>query len=134
MSATTIASAEERNDSRLLQVLARQKKKGDELGVYLRDARRVYVNGTRYEVESDTIIAIEDEAETMGDDSRLRLGMKVRVTGTDSGGQRSALAAKVLHDLGYHNVAHLEVGFNGWAAAGGATEPDAPNPKYFQQP
>ncbi len=49
-----------------------------------------------------------------------------------AGGQRSALAAKALQDLGYHNVAHLEVGFNGWAAAGGAVEPDTPNPKYFQ--
>ena len=36
-----------------------------------------------------------------------------------AGGQRSALAAKVLQDLGYTNVAHLEVGFNGWAEAGG---------------
>ena len=48
-----------------------------------------------------------------------------------AGGQRSALAAKVVQDLGYENVAHLEVGFNGWAAAGGAVEPVRPNPKYF---
>lgn len=50
-----------------------------------------------------------------------------------AGGQRSALAAKVLHDLGYTNVAHLEVGFNGWAAAGGAVDEVHPNPKYFQR-
>ncbi len=50
-----------------------------------------------------------------------------------AGGQRSALAAKVLQDLGYTNVAHLEVGFNGWAEAGGAVEPVHPNPKYFKQ-
>lgn len=48
-----------------------------------------------------------------------------------AGGQRSALAAAVLQDLGYTNVAHLEVGFNGWKAAGGAVEEDRPNPKYF---
>ncbi len=36
-----------------------------------------------------------------------------------AGGQRSALAAAVLNDIGYTNVAHLEVGFNGWADAGG---------------
>ena len=48
-----------------------------------------------------------------------------------AGGQRSALAAKVLQDIGYHNVAHLEVGFNGWAAAGGATESVDPPAKYF---
>jgi rhodanese-related sulfurtransferase len=50
-----------------------------------------------------------------------------------AGGQRSALAAKVLQDIGYHNVGHLEVGFNGWATAGGAVEPVEPNPKYFKQ-
>lgn len=31
----------------VLKILHRQKKKGDNLGVYLRDARRVYVNGTQ---------------------------------------------------------------------------------------
>jgi len=49
-----------------------------------------------------------------------------------AGGQRSALAAKVLQDLGYTNIAHLEPGFNGWAAAGGAVEEVHPNPKYFR--
>lgn len=48
-----------------------------------------------------------------------------------AGGQRSALAAKVLQDIGYDNVAHLEVGFNGWAAAGGDVESVAPPAKYF---
>lgn len=48
-----------------------------------------------------------------------------------AGGQRSALAAKVLQDIGYENVAHLEVGFNGWAAAGGDVESVTPPAKYF---
>jgi len=51
-----------------------------------------------------------------------------------AGGQRSALAAKVLKDIGYDNVAHLEVGFNGWAAAGGEVEPVTPPAKYFPAP
>ncbi|MCY4388140.1 MAG: rhodanese-like domain-containing protein [Desulfurellaceae bacterium] len=33
-------------------------------------------------------------------------------------GGRSALAADVLQDMGFPNIAHLEVGFNGWAEAG----------------
>jgi rhodanese-related sulfurtransferase len=33
-------------------------------------------------------------------------------------GSRSALAADVLREMGFPNVAHLEPGFNGWAAAG----------------
>jgi rhodanese-related sulfurtransferase len=35
-----------------------------------------------------------------------------------AGGQRSALAADVLREMGFPNVAHLEAGFNGWSAAG----------------
>jgi rhodanese-related sulfurtransferase len=35
-----------------------------------------------------------------------------------AGGQRSALAADVLRQMGFPSVAHLEPGFNGWAAAG----------------
>ena len=34
-----------------------------------------------------------------------------------AGGMRSALAAKVVQDLGYTNVAHLEPGFAGWKDA-----------------
>ena len=37
-----------------------------------------------------------------------------------AGGQRSALAADVLREMGFPNVAHLAVGFNGWADAGRA--------------
>lgn len=48
-----------------------------------------------------------------------------------AGGQRSALATAVLQDLGYTNVAHLEVGYNGWRDGGGATEPIEPDPKYY---
>lgn len=35
-----------------------------------------------------------------------------------AGGHRSALAADILRDMGFPNVAHLEPGFSGWAAAG----------------
>jgi rhodanese-related sulfurtransferase len=48
-----------------------------------------------------------------------------------AGGGRSALAADMLQDLGYTNVAHLTVGFNGWKEAGGEVEVVAPDPKYF---
>lgn len=51
-----------------------------------------------------------------------------------AGGARSALAADVLQDLGYTNVAHLTVGYNGWKEAGGDTEPVSPPAKYFPNP
>ena len=49
-----------------------------------------------------------------------------------AGGLRSALAADVLQQLGYTNVAHLTVGYNGWKSAGAATEDVHPDPKYFK--
>ena len=37
-------------------------------------------------------------------------------------GGRSALAVKALRDMGFKDVAHLEVGFNGWREGGEAVE------------
>ncbi len=59
----------------------------------------VFVNGGKFEVAGNTIISIEDEAETMGDDSRLRLGMKVRVSGVDDNGVRTATRIEFDEDL-----------------------------------
>ena len=39
-----------------------------------------------------------------------------------AGGGRSVYATLALQDMGYTNVAHLEVGFNGWQKAGGEVE------------
>jgi rhodanese-related sulfurtransferase len=50
-----------------------------------------------------------------------------------AGGGRSALAADMLQQLGYTNVAHLTVGFNGWKEAGGAVETVRPDPKYLAE-
>ena len=50
-----------------------------------------------------------------------------------AGGQRSALAAAVLNDIGYTNIAHLEVGFNGWADAGGAVEDVSADSKWVKR-
>jgi rhodanese-related sulfurtransferase len=41
-------------------------------------------------------------------------------------GGRSALAADVLREMGFPNVAHFEPGFNGWAAAGQPVERTEP--------
>ncbi|MBX7118650.1 MAG: rhodanese-like domain-containing protein [Gemmatimonadaceae bacterium] len=37
-------------------------------------------------------------------------------------GNRSALAADTLQQMGYHNVASMMDGFNGWAVSGGPVE------------
>lgn len=43
-----------------------------------------------------------------------------------AGGMRSALAAKVVQDMGLKPVAHVLGGFGGWKAAGGPVEPGEP--------
>ena len=48
-----------------------------------------------------------------------------------AGGLRSALAADTLMKLGYTNVAHLEIGFDGWKETGGPVE-DVPVPDEYR--
>ncbi|MBI5946987.1 MAG: rhodanese-like domain-containing protein [Chloroflexi bacterium] len=50
-----------------------------------------------------------------------------------AGGGRSALAARVLLDMGFTNVAHLEVGFNGWAKAGQPVEDVSKTSKWVRR-
>lgn len=59
----------------------------------------VYVNGIRYAVTPETVVAVEGEADTLGDDSRLRLGMKVRIDAEDDDGERSAERIEYDDDL-----------------------------------
>jgi hypothetical protein len=59
----------------------------------------VFVNGTKYEVVSSTRVSIEDEPEMMGDDSALRMGMKVSVSAIDDGGIRTAQLIEYDEDL-----------------------------------
>ena len=51
-----------------------------------------------------------------------------------AGGGRSALAVKALVDMGYGDVAHLEVGFNGWANAGEAVQETASASRWMRKP
>lgn len=48
-------------------------------------------------------------------------------------GWRSALATKVLGELGYENVAHLEEGFSGWAGAGEEIEDVASTSRWVKR-
>lgn len=59
----------------------------------------VFVNGKKYEVSTNTVVSIEDEQETTGDDSALRMGMKVRVAAIDDRGVRTAQSIEYDDDL-----------------------------------
>jgi rhodanese-related sulfurtransferase/catechol 2,3-dioxygenase-like lactoylglutathione lyase family enzyme len=51
-----------------------------------------------------------------------------------AGGGRSAFAAKALLDMGFSNVAHLEVGFNGWKKAGEPVQDVAATSRWMRKP
>lgn len=50
-----------------------------------------------------------------------------------AGGLRSALATKVIGELGFDDVAHLESGFAGWEAAGAEVEDVASTSKWVKR-
>jgi len=50
----------------------------------------VFVNGVRYEVENGTLVSVEGEEDVSGDDTLLRMGMKVRVQARETSGTRVA--------------------------------------------
>jgi rhodanese-related sulfurtransferase len=50
-----------------------------------------------------------------------------------AGGGRSVYATLALLDMGYPNVAHLEVGFNGWKKAGGEVQDVSSTSKWVRR-
>ncbi len=59
----------------------------------------VFVGGVRYEVEGGTVVAVEGEGERLGDDSPLRIGMKVRIRANERAGRRFAERIEFDDDL-----------------------------------
>lgn len=57
-----------------------------------------------------------------------------RIVAFCAGGGRSAFAARDLKAMGFNNVAHLELGFNGWAKSGGAVEDFASQSRWMRKP
>ena len=57
-----------------------------------------------------------------------------RIVAFCAGGGRSAYAARDLKAMGFQNVAHLELGFNGWAKSGGAIEDFASSSRWIRRP
>jgi len=50
-----------------------------------------------------------------------------------AGGGRSVYATLALLDMGFKDVAHLDPGFNGWKAAGGAVQDFAATSKWVKR-
>lgn len=126
-----VAAAKERIDELSVDELQAEMEAGDVTVVDIRDVRERWDKGAIPGARSMPRGMLEfwfdpDSPYFKGD---LEFGHRYVLH--CAGGQRSALAAAVLQDLGYTDVAHLAVGFNGWKDAGGAVEEVHPNPKYF---
>ena len=59
----------------------------------------VFIDAVKYEVENDTVVAIEGAADVSGDDSELRVGMKVRVHAVERDNERVAERIEYDDDL-----------------------------------
>ena len=57
----------------------------------------VFVNGERYEVVSSTTVNVEGDGERLGDDSALKLGMKVRIQAQENEDGSGLVAASISH-------------------------------------
>jgi rhodanese-related sulfurtransferase len=51
-----------------------------------------------------------------------------------AGGGRSVYATQALQDMGFKDVGHLEVGFNGWKKAGGEVKDISATSKWVRRP
>lgn len=58
----------------------------------------VYVNGTRYEVDQGTTVKVDGD-DRLGDDSALRLGMKVEIEAEEESGRKVARSIDYRRDL-----------------------------------
>ena len=105
---------------------------GDVTVVDIRDVRERWERGTIPGAKSMPRGMLEFWFDPESPYYRKGLDFSKRYVLHCAAGHRSALAADVLQVLGYTNVAHLTVGYNGWKDAGGATEPVYADPKYFK--
>ena len=126
-----IAEAKSRIEELSVEQLQAEIEAGDVTVVDIRDVRERWNLGTIPGAKSMPRGMLEVWFDPGSPYYRTGLEFDSRYVLHCAGGQRSALAADVLQQLGYTNVAHLEVGYNGWKAAGGATEDVHPDPKYF---
>lgn len=58
---------------------------------------------------------------------------ETRIVAFCAGGGRSAFAARDLKAMGFENVAHLELGFNGWTKLGGEVEDFASKSRWVRR-
>ncbi len=93
---------------------------GGALVVDIRDPRERWRDGTIAGAKSVPRGMLEFWADPDSEYHKPFFDRKRRTILYCAGGMRSALAALTLMEMGFEDVAHLEIGFDGWKRSGGA--------------
>lgn len=117
-----VAEARTRVTGLTVEQLEQELAAGDLQLIDIRDIRERWKEGTIAGARSMPRGMLEFWADPDSPYYRKSLDPGKRTVVYCAGGLRSSLAADVLQELGYSDVAHLEPGFDGWREAGGAVE------------
>ncbi len=98
--------------------LQAERERGDSVVVDIRDHRELYLRGKIPGAVHAPRGMLEFWIDPESEYYRDVFEPEKRYVLYCGGGGRSALAAKVMKEMGYTDVAHLEPGFGGWEAAG----------------
>src|SRR6266702_8396603 len=126
-----VANARTRVKGLSKEEMQRELEAGDALIVDIRDVRERWRRGTIPGAKHVPRGMLEFWADPESEYYKSFMNPQKRTILYCAGGQRSALAADTLQKMGYSNVAHLEMGYDGWREAGGAWE-EVPVPEKLR--
>lgn len=113
-----VAAAKAEIDNLSADEVAAELERGEAIVVDIRDIRELWRDGTIPGARHAARGMLEFWADPESHYHKDWLQPGRRTILFCAGGQRSALSAKTLKDLGYADVGHLEIGFNAWKEQG----------------
>lgn len=125
-----VADARTRIQGLSMEEAQREIESGEAIIVDIRDVRERWREGTIPGAKHVPRGMLEFWADPQSEYHKRYMNPQKRTIVYCAGGLRSSLAADVLQKMGYQDVAHLEIGFDGWKQAGGAWE-EVPVPGEF---
>lgn len=126
-----VADARTRISGLSKEEMQRELDAGDALIIDIRDVRERWREGTIPGAKHIPRGMLEFWADPQSEYYKKFMNPEKRTIVYCAGGLRSSLAADVLQKMGYKNVAHLEMGFDGWKAEGGKWE-EVPIPEKLR--
>jgi rhodanese-related sulfurtransferase len=117
-----VADARTRIEGLSIEEVQSELEKGDALLVDIRDVRERWREGAIPGAKHVPRGMLEFWADPQSEYHKRYMDPQRRTIVYCAGGLRSSLAADVLQKMGYKDVAHLEIGFDGWKKGGGDWE------------